>query len=147
MVLPQIKAHVESCSAPIKVVGSFLHQLFVEHEMGRFALQPRHPYLQLQRTLSSQSSTVLHSCHGLSCVQLVSLIINCYNGVPESFQLFRCHSSTTEDELMLFLHRATQYAFQYMIIGVEELPYQLQEVLLNNKYNIVYLCRFYYNFN
>ena len=98
--------------------------------MDRFALQPRHPYLQLQRTLSSQSSTVLHSCHGLSNVQLVSLIINCYNGVPESFQLFRCHSYTTEDELMLFLNRASQYAFQYMIVGVEELPYQLQEVCL-----------------
>lgn len=125
--LPLIKPLVESCTAPIKVVGSFLHQLF-EKDMSRFALQTRHPYRQLQRTLSAQSSTVLHSCHGLSSVQLVSLIVNCYNGVPESFQLFRCQSTTTGDELMLFLKRVNQYAFQYMIVGVEKLPYQLQEV-------------------
>ena len=110
------------------VVGSFLHQLFVDHDMSRFALQPRHPYRQLQRTLSSQSSTVLHSCHGLSRVQLMSLLINCYNGVPDSFQLFRCQPSTSEDELMLFLNRAVQYSFQYMVVGVEQLAYQLQEV-------------------
>lgn len=126
-VLPRIKPLVESCTAPIKVVGTFLLQLF-EQDMSRFALQTRHPYRQLQRTLSAQSSTVLHSCHGLSPAQLVSLIINCYNGVPESFQLFHCQATTTSDELNLFLKRVNYYSFQYMIIGVERLPYQLQEV-------------------
>ena len=112
----------------MEVVGTFLHKLFVEEEMNRFALQPRQPYRHLARTVSAQSSTILHSCHGLSRTQLMSLIINCYNGVPECFQLFRCQPYTTEDELNLFLNRVAQHPFQYMIIGVEKLPYQLQEV-------------------
>ena len=123
-----MKSQAESCSAPMEVVGTFLHRLFSDYDMKRYALQPRQPYRQPARLVSAQSSAILHSCHGLSRAQLMSLIINCYNGVPESFQLFRCHSSTTEDELNLFLNRVLNHPFQYMIIGVEKLPYQLQEV-------------------
>lgn len=123
-----MKTQAEACNAPMEVVGTFIHKLFHEHDMKRYALQPRQPYKQPARLVSAQSPAILHSCHGLSRVQLMSLIINCYNGVPESFQLLRCHSSTTEDELSLFLNRVSIHAFQYMIIGVEKLPYQLQEV-------------------
>ena len=128
MILPSIKTLAESCNAPMEVVGTFLHKLFVEQEMKRYALQARQPYRQLARTVSAQSTAILHSCHGLSRQQMMSLIINCYNGVPECFQLFRCQASTTEDELNLFLNRVTRHPFQYMMVGVEKLPYQLQEV-------------------
>lgn len=115
-------------SSPMEVVGCFLHKLIREHEMAKYALQVRHPYRQLSRSLSSQASTVLNSCPGLSSAQLLALIINSYNGVPESFQLLRCQSSTSEAELHLFLERVAHHPFQYMVIGVEKLPYDLQEV-------------------
>lgn len=96
--------------------------------MARYALRIRHPYRQISRTLSAQASTVLHCCHGFTPSQLMSLIINIYEGVPESFLLLRCHPTTTEDELKLFLKRTSKHAFKFMIISVERLPYQLQEV-------------------
>ena len=128
LLLPIMKAQAESCNAPMQVVGTFLHKLFTDYDMKRYALQPRQPYRQTARLVAAQSPAILHSCHGLSRGQLMSLIINCYNGVPESFQLFRCHSTTSEDELNLFLKRVSIHPFQYMIVGVEKLPYQLQEV-------------------
>lgn len=138
-----MKAQAETCNAPMEVVGTFVHKLFHEYDMKRYALQPRQPYKQPARIVSAQSSAILHSCHGLSRVQLMSLIINCYSGVPESFQLLRCNSSTTEDELNLFLNRVSTHAFQYMIVGVEKLPYQLQEV---SKATCPYLKKSYLNY-
>ena len=85
---------------------------------------------QLSRSISSQASTILNLCHTLSPAQLLALIVNSYNGVPESFQLLRCHSSTSEEELQLFLNRVVQHPYQYMVIGVEKLRYDLQEVCL-----------------
>lgn len=112
----------------MEAVGCFLHKLITEHEMAKYALKVRHPYRQLSRSISSQASTVLNLCHALSSAQLLALIINSYNGVPESFQLLRCHSSTSEEELHLFLKRVVQHPYQYMVIGVEKLRYDLQEV-------------------
>ena len=127
--MPRLESVLESSPA-MEAVGSFLHKLITEHEMAKYALKVRHPYRQLSRSISSQASTILNLCHTLSPAQLLALIVNSYNGVPESFQLLRCHSSTSEEELQLFLNRVVQHPYQYMVIGVEKLRYDLQEVCL-----------------
>lgn len=105
-----------------------MRRLFEEYEMARYALHIRHPNRRFSRSLSTQANTILHSCHGFTTSQLMSLIINIYEGVPEAFLLFHCHRTTTEDELKLFLKRSSRHAFKFMIVSVERLPYQLQEV-------------------
>jgi hypothetical protein len=53
-----------------------------------------------------------------------------FGGVPEPFEVFHCRPTVTEEELRLFLNpkRATKHPFQYLILEVNKLPYQLQEV-------------------
>ncbi len=67
---------------------------------------------------------------GFTQSQLLRLIISIYGGVPEAFEVYHCRSTSTEEELRLFMNpkRATKRPFQYLILEVNKLPYRLQEV-------------------
>ena len=41
--------------------------------------------------------------------RLLLLLIEIYNGVPESYEVFHCNEESAEDDLKLFLHRATKF--------------------------------------
>ena len=71
---------------------------------------------------------LLHFCPDYSQDRLVRVIVGLYNGVPESFEVFHCRPTTTEEELNLFLKRASKYPLQYLILEVNKLSYKLQEV-------------------
>ena len=71
---------------------------------------------------------VLHHTPNYRQLQLVQLIISIYNGLPESFQVFHCHSNSTQEELNLFLQRIEMVPLTYLILEVNTLPYALQEV-------------------
>ena len=60
--------------------------------------------------------------------RLIRMIVGLYSGVPESFEVFHCRQSTTEEELNLFLKRASKHPLQYLILEVNKLSYKLQEV-------------------
>ena len=117
---------------PMHTVGAFLSSLFKNFELSSHSLKRRRPSVP-SRTNPSQSTHILHSCKGYSQGQLLRLIISIYGGVPEAFEVFHCRATTTEEELRLFLNprRATKRPFQYLILEVNRLPYQLQEVCIN----------------
>ena len=117
---------------PMHVVGAFLSALYDNFELSTHSLtlkRCRTPSMA-SKALSNQSTHILHSCQGFSQSQLIRLIISVYGGVPEPFEVLHCQPSTTEEELRLFLSpkRATKRPFQYLILEVNNLPYQLQEV-------------------
>ena len=41
--------------------------------------------------------------------QLLCLLIKIYNGVPESYEVFQCDKNTREEDLKLFLNRASEF--------------------------------------
>ena len=79
-----------------------------------------------------QSTLILHSCLGYSHSQIIRLIIHIYGGVPEPFEVLRCQRNTTKEEIQLFLNpmRAVRRPFQFLILDVNKLAYQLQEVII-----------------
>jgi len=119
-----------SGNTPMHLVGSFLAALFRNFELSSHSLKRRRPSTLISRSSSSQSTHFLHSCQGFTQSQLLRLIISIYGGVPEVFEVFHCRQNTTEEDLKLFLNpkRATKRPFQYLILEVNRLPYQLQEV-------------------
>lgn len=119
-----------SGNTPMHLVGSFLAALFRNFELSSHSLKRRRPSTFISRSSSSQSTHFLHSCQGFTQSQLLRLIISIYGGVPEVFEVFHCRQNTTEEDLKLFLNpkRATKRPFQYLILEVNRLPYQLQEV-------------------
>ena len=118
---------------PMHIVGAFLSALYENFELSTHSLtlkRCRTPSMA-SKALSNQSTHILHSCQGFSQSQLIRLIISVYGGVPEPFEVLHCQPSTTEEELRLFLSpkRVTKTPFQYLILEVNKLPYQLQEVI------------------
>ena len=57
-----------------------------------------------------QFQEVVHYAPNYDNGQLLRLLIEIYNGVPESYEVFHCSEDSTEEDLKLFLHRA--YAFR-----------------------------------
>ena len=134
----------KSGNTPMHVVGSFLAALFQNFELSTYTLKHRRPSSLLSHSPSSQSAHILHSCQGFTQSQLLRLIISIYGGVPEVFEVFHCRHNTTEEELRLFLNpkRATKRPFQYLILEVNRLPYQLQEVCVQDKHHLsVIVCQ------
>ena len=77
---------------------------------------------------------VLHSAPGFSQGELISVIVSIYDGrLPQPYEFFRCHETTTMHELKLFLTRAINHPLTFMIFGVNLLPVKLQEVKLQHK--------------
>ena len=111
------------------LVGSFLAALFSNESLGGYSLRARRMSLSVT-SVSSQSTHILHSCQGFSQAQLLRQIVSIYGGVPEAFEVFHCRPTTTKEELRLFLDpkRATKQPFQFLMLEVNRLPYQLQEV-------------------
>ena len=115
---------------PIHIVGTFLAQLFRNSKLSCHFLNKRR--LANTRSISTQPTQILHSCPGYSQSQIIQLIIHIYGGVPEPFEVLRCRSNATMEEIQLFLNprRAMKRPFQFLILEVNKLPYQLQEVIL-----------------
>ena len=105
------------------IVGSFLdHQCLFDHA--------KLPIRYKKYASLSQSINVLYNAAGYNHSQLVSLILEIYDGLPEAFEFLRCKLTTTEQELRLFMKRAIRHPRLYLVVEVNHLPYQLQEVIL-----------------
>ena len=124
-------AAIDAEQAPMHVVGRFLAVLFSNHSLPQrrgtgFGL-PR-PCSVSRVSLSSESVQMLHYCPNYSQAALIQIIVSIYDGVPESFEVFRCRPSSTEEELSLFLKRAAKHPLQFLLLHVNLLPFKLQEV-------------------
>ena len=70
----------------------------------------------------------LHYAPGYTHSQILRLICELYEGVPECFEVFRCRPTTTHEELNLFMERVRHHPLSYLILQVNKLPFKLQEV-------------------
>ncbi len=77
---------------------------------------------------SSSPPQVLHNCLNHKMYDLTEVIVGIYRGLPQPFEVFRCHQETTEEELHLFIERITKHPRQYVIVQASRLSFKLQEV-------------------
>ena len=108
------------------LVGKFLQIVFTNHSLPKRCGQN----LFLSSSVHSfpETTQLLHYCPGCSQAQLIHLIISIYDGVPESFEVFRCHSSSSKEELSLFLSRMAKHPLPYLMLEINQLSFKLQEV-------------------
>ena len=120
------------------VVGVFLGMVFNNHTLPKRCGEGLSKSHSFSRHASSEQTQplVLHYCPGYTQAQLICLIVSIYNGVPEAFEVFHCHPSSTEEELSLFLKQVAKHPLQYLILKVNQLPFKLQEVCV---YCVLYI--------
>ena len=70
----------------------------------------------------------LHYAPGYTQSQLLCLITELFDGVPEPFEVFYCRPTTTREELKMFMERVKHHPLPYLILQVNKLPFKLQEV-------------------
>ncbi len=76
-----------------------------------------------------EQSERLYSIPGYSQDELVRVVLSEYDpGMPQAFQIMRCRPSTTEAELNLFMSRVCKFPSVYVMLGVDLLPFDMQEV-------------------
>jgi len=51
----------------------------------------------------------VYYAHEYNNEKLLLLLIKIYRGVPEAYEVFHCHEDSAENDLKLFLHRASKY--------------------------------------
>jgi hypothetical protein len=105
------------------VVGRFMNTLFENH-----------PLLH-QRCLAMDSTPYhdhfdqpLYSRPAHLQLELICLILNIFDGIPEAYKVLHCNSCTTEEELCRFLKRVEKHHDHYLMLDVNKLPFKLQEV-------------------
>ena len=131
-------ARWKSHASPMEVVGSFLSNVFQLYNRESHSLPKRYrddlsQFCSSQMTpLSPQHEeefvNVLHIALDFTHRELVGLVLRIYGGPPEPFEILHCKSSTTEDDVKLFMKRVHRHPRQYLVLEVNHLPFQLQEV-------------------
>ena len=121
--------NIKSDNTPMHVVGEFLGIVFKNHSLPKRCGEGLSwPHSVSRHSFTPEPSQLLHYCPGYSQAQLIRLIISIYRGVPEAFEVFHCHSSTTEEDFSLFLKRVAKHPLPYLVLEVNRLPFKLQEV-------------------
>ena len=119
---------------PMHVLGQLLnticsHCLLTPHLLKQRSNQqgsPSKPMLGPQ--LSQRNRYQLHYGPSYDSSQIIRMIIEIYHGVPEGFTVFHCRSTTSAEELTLFIERMRHYHLPYLVLLVNQLPFKLQEV-------------------
>ena len=111
----------------LKIVGKFLDDLFGNEKIKEYAF-PKRFCKSMSSEYHHRSPFTLHAALGFSPAQVIKLILTICHGFPEFYQVFNCHTMATVQNLQLFLDRAVHHQSTYILIGVNKLPYHLQEV-------------------
>ena len=129
-------------ASPMEVVGSFLSNVFQLYNRESPHSLPKRYRDDLSQFSSSQMTplspqheeefvNVLHIALDFTHSELVGLVLRIYGGPPEPFEILHCKSSTTEEDVKLFMKRVHRHPRQYLVLEVNHLPFQLQEVETN----------------
>ena len=123
-----------STAMPMPRVGDFLKSLLQDVSLKSFFMATQYEsHLpaskpSLSTVHQKRVSVELHYTPGFDESQLLTTILGIYEGIPKSFEFFRCSPDTTETELRLFVERVWNHTRTYMMFGVNKLPLHLQEV-------------------
>ena len=112
----------------MEVVGGFLHNVLENETLPRRCRNFDHDNHTAKLQGVGSTKQILHHAPNYRQSQLVRLIISICNGIPESFEVFHCRSSSTKEELRLFLDRINKHPLRYLLLEVNILPVMLQEV-------------------
>lgn len=116
-------------SNAMECIGRFLGVLFEEHGVSQCAAKPLDVVSGTTPSLETFSAQqFLHYAPKYQQLNLMRLVVQICNGVPEYFEVFHCHSSSTKADLGLFLERMERNPLRYIVIEVNKLPPTLQEV-------------------
>ena len=97
-----------------------------------------------QQALQQSSLFRMYTAIKFTNMELIRLIFWIFgNEFPYPFQLFRCSSSTTKDDLELLFQRINKYSdFKYLIFGVNQLLMEVQQVSVITVYNYYVILLF-----
>ena len=136
---------MEETEDPVYTMGTFLNFIFENHVLPH-RCDHSSSYVISGSSVGHEFVQLLHYCPGYSQYSLIRFVIGLLHGVPESFEVFRCCSSTTEEDLKLFMKRASKHPLTYLVLEVNKLPNMLQEVLITPlsliELNVHYLFMF-----
>ena len=131
-------------SDPIGTLGQLLKTVCSHPDLTPHLLKQRSSHSSRYRNrsiLSPQVSFTPYSSSGIvsnyyqlhygpsyTSSQLMRLIVEIFQGVPEGFTVFHCRPTTTAEELNLFIERMSYHSLSYLVLQVNHLPFKLQEV-------------------
>ena len=135
MCLPQW-SNISGSFNAMEVVGRFLDDLMENHALPRRSIKvAQHLRSATQFPGACDTNQFLHHAPKYTQSQLVRLIVSIYSGVPESFEVFHCQSSSTKEEISLFLKRVERKLLRSLILEVNKLSFGLQEVHVHASFN------------
>ena len=109
----------------METVGHFLEGLLKSKQILECVLPKR--YIQIHKL-----GVLLHNAPAYTQNQLVRLVVQVIEGLPEPYDILHCHHTTTEEEIKIFMRRVEKHGHrQYVILEINHLPYQLQEVCIS----------------
>ena len=112
-----------------QVTGEFLNCILVKTPSKHVKQIPVLNWKKSHDQISAAPFTMYTSVD-FTNMELVRLIFWIFeNEFPLPFQLFRCSSLSTNEDLVLFFQRVDMYPnFKYLIVGVNHLPMEVQQV-------------------
>ena len=109
-------------SIPLRICGLFLDALFKHSAIVDYSPKK---YKNEHRFTTS----ILHYAPNFTQGELISILVDIYCGrLPQPYEFFRCHQNSTAHQLKLFLTRALNHHLTFVVLGVNQLPINLQEV-------------------
>eukprot|EP00117_Sycon_ciliatum_P002930 scpid215/ scgid3933/ E3 ubiquitin-protein ligase RNF213 len=122
---------------PIEVVGDFLKRLSnaIGGDQGALSLLPgKTSAMSADSPLHQEHRCILHVTSPSTPAEMLRLLLSIFMAIPHSFQVLRCQSSTTEEQLSLFLRKAFLYTDgTFVLFEVNKLSSALQEYLLSTQ--------------
>ncbi|XP_065828093.1 uncharacterized protein [Oscarella lobularis] len=121
---------IQSEETPVQRVGTFLKRLVEDKDLFTRLYPARRRQRTSERSKPGKSH-VVHLAYGFNLDQLLKLILQIYDGFPESYEMLRCTKKITKGDVELFMKRIQQFPYrQFTFVQVEELSIELQEDIL-----------------
>lgn len=122
---------------PAEIVGQFIKNLKEDSTVQPFLSN----CIRTSPLEEGSLEVSLISAFGYTNLMLTKLIFWVFEEIPSYFQLLRCSSATTEEDIELFFDRIDRFQQdRYLIIGANIIRNDLQRVCCSQtvKYTLVY---------
>ncbi|XP_019857334.1 PREDICTED: uncharacterized protein LOC109585637 [Amphimedon queenslandica] len=109
---------ISSQETPTGVVGLYLYEVFKSVVISK----------PIEKDF--RSFAVLHQCHKFTVKHLIQGLYSINSQFPKCYELLRCHSGTTLNDIQLFFQRIEFFPRHYYFLQVDQLNSKLQESLV-----------------
>ena len=116
-----------SADNPFELCGKLLEVLVSDRNAANYL----YPKRRMMAEIPMPEGHIVHGAHKFSPDQVFRLLLQIYQGLPESFEVMRCTSVTSREDLDLFLQRAVVFQSRtFVMVNVDRLSTNLQEQVL-----------------